>query len=314
MSAYLVRRIGYFFLTMFILSLFIFGVIALLPGDVCATVLGRGAPQQACEALKEELGLKMPFLERYGNWLGNFLRGDWGTSYGLRQEIFPIIFQRLGNSLRLALIALLLSVPPAICLGVIAGLNENRTPDVLFNVVSLVFVGIPEFVMGIILINVVALQWKLLPSSANVSPDASFVDALPRLILPALTAAAVLIAYIGRLTRVGVLDEVKKPYVRTAILKGLSRAQVVIRHILPNALLPTITVVAISTGWLISGLVVIENVFAYPGLGQVLVRAIERRDLPLIQAGVLISAAIYGIVNLIADLLYALLNPRIRYG
>jgi peptide/nickel transport system permease protein len=312
MTSYIVRRIGFFFLTLLLTSIIIFTATYLLPGDVAGAILGRDASPQARENLRRELGLDQPFILQYVHWLTKFAQGDWGTSYVMKGPIQPLVFQRLGNSLRLALIAMLFSIPPSIILGMLAGLNENKPFDVIFSVGSLILVGLPEFVTGIILINVVALQWKLFPSSSAVSPDATFGEALPSLILPSITAAAVLLAYIGRLTRIGVITELRRPYVRTAMLKGLPYWQVVFKHVLRNALLPTITVIAISLGWLISGLVVIENVFAYPGLGRLMVFAIDKRDLPLIQAGVMLSVMVFAFANLLADLLYSYLNPRIR--
>ncbi len=314
MTAYLIRRILFFGLTLLLTSLIVFAAVRLLPGDVETAVLGRGAEPAARAALREELGLDLPFLMQYGNWLGGFLSGDWGKSYAMKLPIMPLVMERLGNSLRLALIAMLIAVPPSVLLGLFAGLNEGKPFDTIFSLGSLILVGIPEFVMGILLINVVALGWGILPPSASVPPDASFGEALPRLILPSLTAAAVLLAYIGRLTRVGVIAEMRRTYVRTAVLKGLRWRQVIFKHVLRNALLPTITVIAISLGWLISGLVVIENVFAYPGLGRLMVFAIQQRDLPLILGGVMIAVTVFALANLIADLLYAALNPRIRLG
>ncbi len=314
MTAYLIRRILFFGLTLLLTSLIVFAAVRLLPGDVETAVLGRGAEPAARAALREELGLDLPFLMQYGNWLGGFLSGDWGKSYAMKLPIMPLVMERLGNSLRLALIAMLIAVPPSVLLGLFAGLNEGKPFDTIFSLGSLILVGIPEFVMGILLINVVALGWGILPPSASVPPDASFGEALPRLILPSLTAAAVLLAYIGRLTRVGVIAEMRRTYVRTAVLKGLRWRQVIFKHVLRNALLPTITVIAISLGWLISGLVVIENVFAYPGLGRLMVFAIQQRDLPLTLGGVMIAVTVFALANLIADLLYAALNPRIRLG
>jgi peptide/nickel transport system permease protein len=232
--------------------------------------------------------------------------------------------ERLGNSLRLAAVAMLFAVPLAIFLGIIAGLNADKWLDNGISIGSLAVVGLPEFVTGLVLIQLFAFtinDWLedafgIRPFLANSSipPDASFAEAFPSLILPALTATLVLLAYIARLTRAGVLEELKRPYVRTATLKGLPRVTVVGKHVLRNALLPTITVIAISLGWLISGLIVIENVFNYPGLGRMMLFAIDRRDLPLMQALTLVTVLVFALANLGADLLNAWLNPRIRLG
>jgi len=212
-----------------------------------------------------------------------------------------------------------ISIPLAVGLGVIAGLNENKTVDNTISVFSLSVVGLPEFVTGLVLIQIFSFEFRrlglpYLPATSSVLPETGFLDTLPLLILPAVTATLVLLAYIARLTRAGVIEELKQPYVRTADLKGLPRRSVVYKHVLRNALLPTITVIAISFGWLISGLVVIENVFNYPGLGRLLVFAIDRRDLPMLQDITMVTVTVFALANLAADLLYAVLNPRIRLG
>ena len=212
----------------------------------------------------------------------------------------------------MAFITIIISVPLAVFLGVIAGLNENKASDNIISVSSLSVVGLPEFVTGLVLIQIFSFKLRILPANSSIKPGASFMESLPMLILPALTATFVLLAYITRLTRAGVVEELKADYTRTAILKGMSRRTVVVKHVLRNALLPTITVIAISFGWLISGLIVIENVFNYPGLGRLMVFAIDRRDLPLLQAVTLVTVLGFAFANLIADLLYAYLNPRIR--
>ncbi|MCI0398190.1 MAG: ABC transporter permease [Chloroflexi bacterium] len=314
MARYLLRRLGFLVLTLLVTSLVIFIVTQFLPGDVARVVLGREAGEAALEAFREKYGLNDPLPIQYGRWLANFVRGDWGESIAFRSEIRPVIMQRLRNSLMLAGITLLISVPLAVLLGVIAGLNENKLPDNAINILSLSVVGLPEFVTGLLLIELFSRRYRLLPPNSSIELDASFREALPMLVLPAVTATLVLLAYIARLTRAGVVEELKKAYVRTAILKGVPRRQVIVRHVLRNALLPTITVIAISFGWLISGLIVIENVFNYPGLGRLLVFAIDRRDLPLMQAVTMVTVLGFALANLTADLLYAYLNPRIRLG
>lgn len=318
MSRYLLRRFGFLLLTVVLTSLLVFVVTQWLPGDVCRILLGREAGENALLVCRQQLGLERPLPVQYLNWLADFLRGDWGVSYSTRSPIFPLVMERTVHSLWLALVALVISVPLAVFLGVVAGLNENKPVDSAISVSSLAVVGLPEFVTGIVLIQVFSFWprghgWPALPANSSIPPTATFLEALPMLILPALTAMLVLLAYIARLTRAGVLEELKRPYVRTADLKGLPRWVVIFKHVLRNALLPTITVIAISLGWLISGLVVIENVFNYPGLGRLLIFAIDRRDLPLIQAVVMVTVLGFALANLLADLLYALLNPRIRY-
>jgi len=314
MLRYIARRIGFLILTLLLTSIIVFVVTRLLPGDVARIILGREAGEAALEAKREELGLNDPAPVQYVRWLGNFVRRNWGESFSTKAPIFDVVMQRLRNSLMLAFVTLIVAVPVAVALGVIAGLNENKAADNMISIASLSVVGLPEFVTGVILIQIFAFQLKLFPANSSIAVDATFAEALPMLVLPALTATLVLLAYIARLTRAGVVEELKRPYVRTAVLKGLPRTRVVVRHVLRNALLPTITIIAISFGWLISGLIVIENVFNYPGLGRLLVFAIDRRDLPLLQAITMVTVLGFALANLVADLLYAYLNPRIRLG
>lgn len=319
MARYILRRLGFLLLTVLLTSILIFLVTQWLPGDVCRVILGREAGQAALDTCRTNLGLDEPIPTRYLNWFSNFIKGDWGQSYSTHSAILPVVTQRIRNSAMLGFITLVISVPLGVFLGVIAGLKENKFIDNAINVLSLSVVGLPEFVTGIILVQVFSFGFRrmglpYLPANSSIRPGTGFVDALPMLVLPALTATLVLLAYIARLTRAGVIEELKKPYVRTAVLKGLTAREVIFKHVLRNALLPTITVVAISIGWLVSGLVVIENVYNYPGLGRLLVFAIDRRDLPLIQAVTMITVLVLTSANLIADLLYAALDPKIRLG
>jgi peptide/nickel transport system permease protein len=314
MALYIIRRLGFLVLTLLITSIIVFLVTRWLPGDVARVILGREAGEAAVEALRKELGLNDPLYAQYGRWLMDFVTGDWGMSFSTRSQIRPLVMGRVRNSLRLALVTLVISVPLAIVLGVVAGLNEDSFIDNVISISALSVVGLPEFVTGLILIQIFAFGLNVLPASSSVPPDVSFAEALPKLILPSLTATLVLLAYVARLTRAGVIEELKKSYVRTAALKGLPYRTVVSKHVLRNALMPTITVVAISFGWLISGLVVVENVFNYPGLGRLLVFAVGRNDLPVIQAVIMVTVVGFASANLVADLLYGLLNPRIRLG
>ena len=312
MLRYILRRLGFLLLTLLLTSIIVFVVTQMLPGDVARIILGREAGEPALEALREQLGLNDPLLVQYFRWLGNFVTGEWGQSYSTNTEIMPMVMERLRNTLMLGGVILVISAPIAVALGVIAGLNENKFIDNIISVTSLSVVGLPEFVTGLVLIQIISFKFDLLPANSSIRAGTTFIDALPRLILPALTASFVLLAYITRMTRAGVVEELKQSYVRTADLKGLPRRVVIVKHILRNALMPTITVVAISVGWLISGLIVIENVFNYPGLGRLMIFAIDRRDLPLLQAITMLTVVGYALANLIADLLYAYLNPRIR--
>jgi peptide/nickel transport system permease protein len=314
MARYLARRFGFLLLTFFLTSIIVFGITQLLPGDVASVILGREAGQAALQHLRQELGLNDPIPVQYVRWLRDFLTGTWGTSFSSGTPVRPLVLGRLRNSLMLLVVTLVISVPVAVALGVIAGLRQNTPIDHVISISALSVVGLPEFVTGLILIQLLAFGLGLFPANSSIAPDTGFFEALPMLILPALTNTLVLLAYVARLTRAGVVEELKQNYVRTAVLKGLPQRTVIVKHVLRNALMPTITVIAISFGWLISGLVVTENVFNYPGMGRLLVFSINRRDLPVIQAVAMVTVIAYALANLTADLLYAYLNPRIRLG
>ena len=314
MSTYLLRRLGFIVLTMFLASIIIFSVTQLLPGDVAQVVLGQFATETAVNNLREELGLNLPLHTQYLNWATGFVKGDWGNSLTSRLPVRPMMMARLYNSAMLAALALLIYVPLGIFLGVIAALNRDKVLDKVISVVSMAFVGLPEFVTGLLLITFLAIGLKWLPANSSINPESTFREAFPYLILPAITVSLTSMGYIARMTRSGTIDVLRTDYVRAAYLKGLPRSQVLLRHVLRNALLPTVTVVALSIGWLLGGLIVTEAVFGYPGMGRLLIYAIQRRDLPMIQAGSMIVVAIYSFSNLGADILYSFLNPRIRVG
>lgn len=314
MFRYILRRAGFLLLTVLLTSIIIFVITQWLPGDVARVILGREAGETALVQLRQQLGLDKPLLVQYLTWLGRFVSGDWGESFSTGSAIRPLVLERLGNSLMLAALTMVIAVPVSVALGVVAGLNENKAIDNVISIASLSVVGLPEFVTGLLLIQFLAFQLHLFPANSSIKPGLGFFEALPQLVLPALTATLVLLAYVARLTRAGVVEELKQSYVRTATLKGLARRTVIVKHVLRNALLPTITILAISFGWLISGLIVVENVFNYPGLGRLLTFAIDRRDLPLLQAITLVTVLGFSLSNLAADLLYAYFNPRIRLG
>lgn len=313
MARYILRRALLLVATMLVTSFIIFFLTQLLPGDTARLILGREASEQAVEALREEFGLNDPFFTQYTNWLSRFVMGDWGRSLTSgNPEVRPLVLGRLENSLRLALMTFIISIPLSILLGVIAALRENSVIDSAISVLSLSVVGLPEFVTALVLINIFALQLDWLPATAQVPQNGTIGDWIRVLLLPALTATFVLLGYVSRMARAGVIEEIRKPYVRTATLKGLPRRQVIFKHVLRNALLPTITVVALSVGWLIGGLVVIENVFNYRGIGALLVEAVKQKNIPVLQAVVMMTIFFYALANFAADLIYALLNPRIR--
>jgi peptide/nickel transport system permease protein len=312
MTVYLLRRLGFIVLTMLLASIVIFAATQLLPGDPASVMLGQFATEEAVANLREELGLNRPVTVQYLDWLANFVRGDWGESMASKQPVQPLIMGRLRNSAMLAAVALAFYVPLGILLGVIAALKREKAADQAISAVTMAFVGLPEFVTGLILIAVFALSLKWLPANSSIEPNTSFLDALPYLILPAIAVSLTSLGYVARMTRASTIDVLKTDYVRAAELKGLPQGQVLTKHVLRNSLLPTITVVAMGIGFLIGGLIVTEQLFGYPGLGRLLVYGIQRRDLILIQACSMVVVAIFCFANLGADLLYGVLNPRIR--
>lgn len=314
MGRYILRRLILLVGTLIVTSIIIFVLTQFLPGDVARLILGRDASPEALGQFNERFGLDAPPVTQYINWFAGFITGDWGISFSAgNPRVLDQVIDKLGNSLVLAGFTLIIAIPVSVLLGIVAAVRENTWVDSVISVVSLSVVGLPEFVTGIILINVFSLGFGWF--AATTPPFAelqSLGDWLNVLVLPAITASFVLIGYITRMTRAGVIDELKKDYVRTAKLKGLAGQQIMFRHVLRNALLPTITVIAISIGWLIGGMVVIEQVFNYKGLGSLLVDAVKQKNLPVLQAVSMIVVFTYAFSNLVADLLYALLNPRIR--
>jgi peptide/nickel transport system permease protein len=313
MAVYLLRRIGFIVLTLFLASIIIFAATQLLPGDVAQVMLGQFATPEAVANLRAQLGLNRPAYVQYFDWLGRFLTGDWGQSMVSREPVRPLILARMRNSAMLAVLALAFYVPVGILLGVIAALKREKALDQVITGFSMAFVGLPEFVTGLLLISVFAFALAVLPANSSIAPNTSFRQAFPFLVLPAVTVSLTSLGYVIRMTRASTIDVLKTDYVLAADLKGLPRRQVLARHVLRNSLLPTVTVVAIGIGYLIGGLIVTEAVYGYPGLGRLLVYGIQRRDVILIQACSMVVVAVYSVSNLLADILYSVLNPRIRY-
>ena len=312
MFTFILRRIGFIVLTLFVSSLIIFIATQLLPSDVARTILGQFATEEAIYNLRAELGLDRPVYVQYFHWIVNFVQGDWGISMVSRLPVRPLIMARLQNSIMLAGMAFMFYVPLGMVLGVIAAYKREKVVDRTITGVSMAFVGMPEFVTGLLLISFVALGLGWLPANSSIEPGTSFGDALPYLILPALTVSLTSLGYVTRMVRSGTIGVLRSDYVRAADLKGLSASNVLFRHVLRNSLLPTITIVAMGIGWLIGGLIVTEQVFGYPGIGRLLVYSIQFGDMPMIQAACMIIVSVFIIANLIADILYGLLNPRIR--
>jgi peptide/nickel transport system permease protein len=311
-TQYLLKRIGLALLTLVLLSLIIFFAGSVLPGNPGRAILGPFASQHAVQALDQRLGVNRPLLSQYWSWVTGLLRGDMGTSYQFRSPVSGFLFPALGRSLKLAAVAFVIVVPVSIVGGVVAALNRGRTVDRAISVAGLSLSTVPEFVSGIVLIVVFAIGLKVLPVTASAPEGTSPLGELYYLILPAIPLVLILFGYIARMARAGTLESLDSDYVRTAVLKGLPSSVVIRRHVLRNSLLPTITVIATQTGYLIGGLVVVETLFNYQGLGRLIFTAANNKDFPMLEAGVLVIGIVYLVATLIADILYTVLNPRIR--
>ncbi len=298
---------------MWILSLIVFFAGQILPGDPARATLGPFAAPSAVKALDAQLGVNRPLLTRYLSWIGGLLHGNLGTSYAYRTAE-PFVRAALINSIKLAALAFVIVVPLAIIGGVIAALNVGHAADRIISVTGLALSTVPEFVSGIVLIVIFGVELKVLPVTASAGTNASDFQQFRHLILPAIPLVLVLFGYIARMARAGTIEALNSDYTRTAILKGMPRITVIRRHVLRNSLLPTITVIATQTGYLIGGLVVVETLFNYQGLGNLIYKAAVAKDFPMMEAGVLIIGVVYVLATLIADLLLTWLNPRLRIG
>jgi peptide/nickel transport system permease protein len=313
-TTYLLRRLGLAVITLWILSMIVFFAGQILPGDPGRAVLGPLAAPSAVRALDHELGVDRPLLTQYVSWIGGLLHGNMGTSYTFRTPVEPFISAALVNSAKLGALAFVVVVPLGILGGVIAALNVGRLPDRVISVTGLSAATVPEFVSGIVVIVIFGVELKWFPVSASAGQGASALSQLDHLILPAVPLVFVLFGYIARMARAGTIEALESDYARTATLKGLKRSVVIRRHILRNSLLPTITVIATQTGYLIGGLVVVETLFNYQGIGLLIFHAAGDKDFPMLEAGVLTIGVVYMVATLIADLLSTLLNPRLRLG
>ena len=314
MAVFLLKRLGFMILTLFLLSLLIFFAGQIVPGDPGRAVLGPFAANSAVQALDHSLGADQPLLTRYLHWLGGLLHGNFGISYQYQSAVAPFIRPALVNSIKLAVLAFVIVVPLGIIGGVIAALYAGRGTDRVISVTGSSLTTVPEFVSGIVLIVIFAVELKWLPVTASAGAGASPLNQFRHLILPAIPLVFVLFGYIARMARAGTIEALGSDYTRTAVLKGLPRATVIRRHVLRNSLLPTITVIATQTGYLIGGLVVVEVLFNYQGLGNLIYKAAQHHDFVMLEAGVLIIGVVYVVATLIADVLLTLLNPRLRIG
>ena len=307
------QRIALGLLLLLAVSVLIFGATQILPGDVAQAILGQSATPETLANLREELGLNVPPITRYLNWLWGLLHGDLGTALSNGQDIATSMGKRLGNTLFLAASAAVIAVPLAILLGLLAVRYRNRWPDKLISTVTLATISVPEFLVGYIAIFFLSVKFRLLPSLASVNDGMSLGERWYAISLPVLVLVLAVLGHMMRMTRAAILNVLESAYVETAELKGLPPFRVIARHALPNAIAPVVNVVMLNLAYLVVGVVVVEVVFVYPGMGQYLVDHVSKRDVPVVQACGLVFAAIYIGLNIAADVISILANPRLRH-
>jgi peptide/nickel transport system permease protein len=309
----LLQRLALGVMSLFAVSVIIFLAVGMLPGDIAQAMLGQSATAQTVAAFRAQLGLDLPPMTRFVQWIWHFVQGDLGVSLANQRPIAELVGARLGNTLALAGLAALVSVPLALVLGMLAALYRNSWFDRLLNTSALSAVSFPEFFVAYLLILLFSVKLNWLPSLSNLPPDVSFATFLERSILPVATLSLVVIAQMMRMTRASLVNLLASPYIEMARLKGISQAQIIFSHALPNALAPIVNVVALNLAYLVVGVVVVEVVFVYPGLGQLLVDSVSKRDIPVVQACSLIFASTYILLNTLADVLSIASNPRLMH-
>ena len=307
------QRLGLGAFTLFLISLIIFFAVELLPGDIAQEILGQAATPETVAAFRTELGLDRPSHERYLEWLANAATGDFGTSLANKREISELIGERLGNTLFLAAYAAIIAIPLSVGLGLLAALYRNSWFDRFINLTTLSSISFPEFFLAYILILFLSVKLQWFPSIANINLEAPMIELLHRSFLPALTLTLVVTAHMMRMTRTAIINLLSSPYIEMARLKGMSPYRIILHHALPNALAPIINVIALNLAYLVTGVVLVEVVFVYPGLGQLMVDSVTKRDITVIQASCLIFATVYISINLLADVLSIASNPRLMH-
>ena len=307
------QRLALGLLTLFIVSLIIFLCVEMLPGNFSEAILGQSATPETVAAFNRELGLDLPPHERYVTWLFNMLQGDFGRSLASKRELSELLGYRLENTLFLAAVAAAIAVPLAVSLGILAALYRDGFYDRAVNVVTLSSISFPEFFVAYILILVLAQNLGIFPAISNISNELGFWEKVYRTALPALTLTLVCVAHMMRMTRAAIINLLASPYIEMARLKGLRPTRIILKHALPNALAPIINVVVLNLAYLVVGVVLVEVVFVYPGLGQLFVDSVRSRDIPVVQACSLIFAMTYILLNLLADELLIMSNPRLLH-
>ncbi|MBL8580542.1 MAG: ABC transporter permease [Mesorhizobium sp.] len=309
-----IRRSLMSVVTLLLVSLIIFSMLEILPGDVASRILGRDATPETLAQLRTELGLDRPAPVRYLDWLGGLVTGDLGKSLASSRPVSEILAPRIFNTVLLSAYAFLIYLPLTLVPAILQALYRDRAADHAFSVVTLVLLSVPDFLLATILLLTFVIVLPLLPAISLVDQTSSAWEYFRAMTLPALTLAIVMAVYAVRMLRDNLIEVLDSDYIRMAELKGLSRRRVLLRHALPNALVPTLNVTALNLAYLVGGVVVVEKVFSYPGFGSLLVDSLQLRDLPVVEATVMIAAFVYVAANLIADVAAILLNPRLRTG
>ena len=307
------QRLGLGLITLWAASVLIFAGTEILPGDLASAILQNSATPESLAEMRKELGLDRPAIVRYGEWLGGVAVGDFGRSLASHRDVVEEVEPRLKNTVFLAAYAAIIAVPLAVVLGLMAAIWQGGVYDRLVNFVTLLTISVPEYLVGYILIKYLSVQLGWFPSLANVTPDTTMMERISLTFLPVMTLVLVVVAHMMRMTRASVLNIMASPYIEMAFLKGLPKWRVVVRHAFPNALAPIINVIALNLAYLIVGVVVVEAVFVYPGLGQLMVDAVSKHDVPVVQACGLVFAAAFILLNMTADILAILSNPRLRH-
>jgi peptide/nickel transport system permease protein len=312
MVRYLLRRLLLGLITLWLLATIVFAITNILPTDVGRTILGPFAPPETVAALNEKLGTNRPLPIRYVESLTGLATLDFGDSFVSGQPVLPQVLGAVGRSAKLAGLALLITIPLSIAAGLYAARRRDRLADRAIVLAGVTLSSIPEFVTGTILVVVIGVQLKLLPVLATAPDNADILTQIRFLLLPAIAMAIVYFGYIARMTRAGAIDVLQSDYIRTATMKGLTTAQTMRRHVLRNALVPTVAVIAVQIGYLFGGIIAVEKIFNYNGMGATMLYAAQRKDLPMLTAGVVVIGLVYMVATLAADLIIAWMNPRIR--
>ena len=313
MPAFLLNRLGTMLLTMLVISMLVFIVAEVVPVDPARSALGPYAPQEAVDDLRDRMGLDRPAAVRYFDWITNILRGDFGESIHYQRPVGDLVAVRVQRSLALAGLGFVFMIPLGLALGCIAGITENKVPDRIISLISSIFVSVPSFASGIFLIVIFSLWLGWFPGVSMPDPDAGFLESAKKLILPVLVLALDEIGYLARMTRVSMAEVMNSDYIRTAVLKGIPRWKVIWRHALRNAFIAPFTAIMLHVNWLIGGVVVVEVLFNYPGLGRLLLDAALRNDITLLMGGTLVLTFVAVASQVLADIGLYFMNPRIRF-